>query len=107
MLGDILIFLGGMAWGWIVLVGAATQRAVTSRGWDDSNITNWLRMFSHLVVHPGDFFHAWYTKKVVVYGKFGAEQTVRIATRRVGWYASKDELSEVVSVRPTEEEMAA
>ena len=30
-------------------------RSIRSEGWDDSNILNWLRMFSLLVLYPSSF----------------------------------------------------
>lgn len=52
---DILLFLGGWTTGWFVLIGVGCYRAVTSDGWDDSNIMNWLRLFSFVCIHPGKF----------------------------------------------------
>ena len=98
------LFIGGMATGLLLFIGLATYRAVTSGEFDDSNITNWLRMVAHLILHPGDFAFAWYAKRVTLYDKEGKLQIVRVATRRVGWYVNKDELSDVVDVRPRPEE---
>jgi hypothetical protein len=30
-------------------------RSIRSEGWDDSNVLNWLRMFSLLVLYPSSF----------------------------------------------------
>ena len=48
-------FIGGITAGWLILIGYASYRAVNTDGWDDSNILNWLRMFSLLVIHPEVF----------------------------------------------------
>lgn len=44
-------FIGGIVF--VAALGA--YRAVNSDGWDDSNILNWLRMFSMVVIHPEKF----------------------------------------------------
>lgn len=56
-------------------------------GWDDSNIFNVFRVLCHLALHPKDFTRMQYED-----GK------------RPFWYLTKDELSEVVDVRPKKEE---
>ena len=44
-----------MVLGMVVLVGFGCYRGVTSDGWDNSNILNWIRLFSLLCVHPVRF----------------------------------------------------
>lgn len=56
-------------------------------GWDDSNIFNVFRVLCHLALHPKDFTRMQYED-----GKHPF------------WYLTKDELSEVVDVRPKKEE---
>lgn len=41
--------------GILVLVSFGAYRAVTSEGWDDSNVFNWLRLFVFVCIHPGKF----------------------------------------------------
>jgi hypothetical protein len=41
--------------GMVLLVGFGCYRAVNSDGWDDSNILNWLRLFSMVCIHPEEF----------------------------------------------------
>jgi len=41
--------------GMVLLVAFGCYRAVTSDGWDDSNILNWIRLFSLLCIHPEEF----------------------------------------------------
>ena len=55
-------------------------------GWDDSNIFNVFRVLCHLALHPKDFTRMQYED-----GKHPF------------WYLTKDELSEVVDVRPKKE----
>ena len=58
-------------------------RARRDSNWDDSNITNMLRLLSHIITHPSDF------------GKMQYKDG-----RRPFWYISKDEFSQVVRTRP-------
>ena len=64
-------------------------RMMRSDGWDDSNITNALRLLSHVVLHPEDFGKMYYLGPDGLPGK------------RPFWYVDKDELSEVVNSRPS------
>ncbi len=58
-------------------------RARKDRHWDDSNMTNIIRLIAHVATHPGDF------------GKMQYEDG-----KKPFWYLSKDELSDVVDTRP-------
>jgi hypothetical protein len=64
-------------------------------GWDDSNITNALRLLSHVTLHPEDFGQMYYLKD----SQYMAASD-RGELKRPFWYVSKDELSEVVETRP-------
>lgn len=55
-------FLGGVITGVLLLIGYGAYRAVRSDGWDDSNILNWLRLLSHVFIHPEDFGKMYYKK---------------------------------------------
>nr|DAT18933.1 MAG TPA: hypothetical protein [Caudoviricetes sp.] len=55
--------------------------------WDNSNVTNILRVFSHLATHPDDF------------AKFQYENG-----KKPFWYLDKDEFTDVVQTRPKEDE---
>ena len=55
--------------------------------WDSSNMTNIFRVLSHLATHPDDF------------SKFQYEDG-----KKPFWYLNKDEFTDVVRTRPTEEE---
>lgn len=44
-----------IVFGMVLLVSFGCWRAVRSDGWDDSNILNWIRLFSLLCVHPEKF----------------------------------------------------
>ena len=80
-----LTFLAGFILGIFVLLAYMIKRMLGSNGWDDSNITNALRLISHTVAHPEDF------------GKMQYEDGTKPF-----WYISKDEFSEVVNTRPKE-----
>lgn len=86
----ILIFLGGILAGILLLIGYGAYRAVNSPGWDDSNVTNWLRVFSHMILHPEDFARMYYPDD---------NEPYRLGMRPF-WYIGNDELSEVVHTRP-------
>jgi len=58
-------------------------RARKDDAWDDSNMTNIIRVFAHLATHPGDF------------GKMQYEDGFKPF-----WYLNKDEFSDVVKTRP-------
>lgn len=92
---SLLLFIGGTVFGWLSLIGLGAYRAVNSVGWDDSNITNWLRLFAHVVIHPEDFALLWYVEEI---------DGQLVASRRPFWYVSEDELSVVVDTRPREYE---
>ena len=82
--------LGGLA---LFLLGALCLplllflRARRDDSWDDSNITNIYRLIAHIAAHPSDFGKMQYPD-----GK------------RPFWYINKDELSDIVDVRPTKDE---
>ena len=48
-------FVGGFAVGILAIIVLGAYRAVNSDGWDDSNILNWLRIFSLICIHPEEF----------------------------------------------------
>jgi len=85
---SVLVFLGGFAIGVLFLIGYGAKRALGSPGWDDSNVTNFLRLLSHVFLHPEDFGKMWYL------------DTDGNAVKKPFSYINKDELSEVVDTRP-------
>ena len=88
MIEGILGFLIGV----FSLLGYILYRMMKNPGWDDSNITNALRVLSHVTLHTEDFGKMYY-----VY-----EDTAGVIqiSHRPFWYVSKDELSAVVLARP-------
>lgn len=83
MLTSLFLFTIGFGTGAVSLLAYMCYRMMKNEGWDDSNITNALRLISHVTLHPEDF------------GKMSYPNGTRPF-----WYVSKDELSEVVKTRP-------
>lgn len=88
--------------GIVTFLAYLLYRMMSNPGWDDSNITNALRLLTHVALHPEDFGKMYY---------LSSEQVLVIKTnsiytdkdlRRPFWYVSEDELSEVVKTRPAE-----
>lgn len=77
-------------------------RMLRSDGWDKSNVTNALRVLSHVVLHPEDLGKLYYLTRDQV------QQLELLSTYQDGklkrpfWYIDKDELSEVVRSRPND-----
>jgi len=99
-----IIMISGFSFltGAFVLLGYMLKRMMGNDGWDDSNITNALRLLSHVTLHPEDFGRMYYLTDQEVAALATAEiyQDKPIRRRRPFWYVSKDELSEVVESRP-------
>lgn len=88
-----LLFFGGFVTGVVTLLGYMIWRLMRNAEWDDSNMTNALRLLSHVVLHPNDFGRMYYAQYNPNLGKHQLG-------RRPFWYIDKDELSEVVQSRP-------
>jgi hypothetical protein len=82
-----------------LLLSYLVTRCLRSDGWDKSNMTNALRLLSHVVLHPEDFAHMYYTVRSA--GEYG-----RVVSRKAFPYINQDELSEVVKTRPNKYEVA-
>lgn len=80
--------IAGFVLGVFTLLGYILWRMMRSDGWDGSNITNALRLLTHVTLHPEDFGKMWYLD---IDGH---------PKKRPFWYVSEDELSEVVRSRP-------
>ena len=77
------VFILGLIVGIILVPSIIFLRARRVGGWDNSNMTNILRVFAHLATHPDDFIIMQYPN-----GK------------KPFWYLDKDEFSDVVKTRP-------
>ena len=77
-------------------------RLMSNDNWDKSNITNALRLLSHVVLHPTDFYHMFYLSDeeaaAIELADLVSERP--IWSRRPFWYVGNDELSQVVKTRP-------
>ena len=62
-------------------------RARKCEGWDNSNMTNIIRVFAHLATHPDDF------------SRFQYEDG-----KKPFWYLSGDEFSDIVRTRPNKKD---
>lgn len=95
----ILLLLFGVVIGVTSLLSYMVTRMLRSDGWDKSNITNALRLLSHVVLHPEDFGRMYYidAKK---YGELLLLGARPQDLYRPFWYINKDELSDVVRTRP-------
>jgi hypothetical protein len=88
ILYGVIFLAAGMLLGMFALLGFIFYRMMSNEGWDDSNITNAIRLLAHVTLHSEDFGHMWYiTKHEVPY-------------KRPFHYVGQDELSEVVDSRP-------
>ena len=76
-------FILGVIIGFFLLPLIIFLRARRVGGWDNSNMTNILRVLAHLATHPRDFIIMQYPNG-----------------DRPFWYLDKDEFSEVVKSRP-------
>lgn len=84
----------GYLLGILSFVGYGAYRALNSDGWDDSNLLNWLRLLSHVYIHPEDFGRMYYldqmSEDIVRSGGVVSEKSLK----RVFGYISKDEFAE-------------
>jgi hypothetical protein len=102
MMDLVFSFFGGM----VTLLAFILYRMMSNDGWDDSNITNALRLLSHVTLHAEDFGKMYYTRVVPISEFWDADRDdnylIRVAApgKPPFWYIDKDELSEVVKSRP-------
>ena len=82
-MGYIFAVLTGLFIGLFLMPVIVFLRARRVGGWDNSNMTNILRVLAHLATHPDDFLKFEYPN-----GK------------KPFWYLNKDEFGEVVETRP-------
>ena len=92
-----LIIIFSALGGAILLFAYMLKRIMGNKGFDDSNITNPLRVLIHVVLHKNDFGKMYYLDELHINVLEDAGLAV---PKRPFWYISKDELSEVVATRP-------
>lgn len=100
----VLFFVSSFFWGVFVLLGYMIHRMMKNDGWDDSNVSNALRVLSHVTLHAEDFGKMFYLKEVKPTDK-GATPTQFMGSdivylKRPFWYVDKDEFESVVETRP-------
>ena len=91
----VIIFLAGA----FALLGYVVLRMLRNSAWDDSNITNALRVIAHITVHPEDLGEMYY----LTTDERNLLDTNDYDPKKPFWYINKDELSEVVDTRPPDE----
>lgn len=91
ILGLALFFAGALALLLYIIV-----RMLGNGGWDDSNLTNGLRLVSHVVLHPSDFGKMFYLTEE----QLNLLKNNNHDPKRPFWYVSEDEFEGVVKTRP-------
>lgn len=86
--------------GAVVLLGYMIWRMMRNDGWDDSNITNGLRLLSHVTMHSEDFSKMYYLTDTQRDILWRAETPYGDQLKRPFWYVSEDEFEGVVKTRP-------
>lgn len=93
----ILSFVGGFSIGVFGLLGYMLKRLMSNLEWDDSNITNALRLLSQVVLHPQDFLRLYYMTDAQLAQFIELYESL---PKQPFWFVKLDELSEVVKSRP-------
>ena len=87
-------FFGGM----VTIIAYILYRMMRNDGWDDSNITNAIRLLSHVTLHAEDFGKMYYLTDShldrLASGGVGSDP------KRPFWYVGEDEFKGVVRTRP-------
>ena len=82
------------------MIGYILWRMMRNDGWDDSNVTNALRLLSHVTMHSEDFGKMYYVsdyqRSILGTNENPAVQELK----RPFWYVSEDEFKGVVKTRP-------
>ena len=98
----ILLVITSTLFGVTLLLSYMAARLMKNIHWDQSNITNALRLLSHVVMHPNDFGKMYYLTDVQL--QILKERSVynepNNPPKRPFPYVGLDELSQVVRTRP-------
>ena len=92
----IILFVAGF----IGAVFYIILRMMKNDGWDDSNMTNGMRLLSHVSIHSEDFGKMFYLTEAQV--KLLENNGHDMSGSRPFWYVSEDEFEGVVKTRPEE-----
>lgn len=100
-LSYILVSTTSFVAGMFALLGYMIFRLMQNVGWDKSNLTNALRVLSHIILHPLDFTRMFYLnhEQLALLIEAGLAGGPLISNQRPFWYVGDDELSEVVGTR--------
>jgi len=90
----------GFVAGVFALLGYMIWRMMRNDGWDDSNLTNALRLLSHVVLHPNDFGKMYYLTDIQLDILRQSMTAYDPPIIKPFWYISEDELEGVVKTRP-------
>ena len=94
-----LVLLISFLMGAFFILGYLLWRMMRNDGWDDSNITNALRLLSHVILHAEDFGKMYYLSSKQ-YGELVLAGIDPAKFKRPFWYVDKDEFEGVVKTRP-------
>jgi len=96
--GLVLLGLGLFITGFISLLILIVVRMMRNDGWDDSNMTNGLRLLSHVTIHSEDFGKMYYLTEDQL--NLLENNGHDMSDARPFWYVSEDEFEGVVKTRP-------
>lgn len=82
--------------GFVGAVFYIVLRMMKNDGWDDSNITNGIRLLSHVAIHSEDFGAMYYLSPEML----SLLKNNGHDPERPFWYVSEDEFEGVVKSRP-------
>ena len=90
--------------GAITFLAYLLYRMMSNPGWDDSNITNALRLLAHVTMHSEDFGKMYYLTREELFALQIKDTAydIPLNERRPFWYVSEDEFADVVKTRPPE-----
>lgn len=103
LIAIILLIITGFVTGVFALLGYMVWRMMQNEGWDDSNMTNALRLLSHVVLHPNDFRKMYYLTGVQIAQLRQLSTAQDEPIRPAFWYVTEDEFEGVVKTRPPHE----
>lgn len=99
----IMIVLVSFFMGAFSMLGYMLWRMMRNDGWDDSNITNALRVLSHVVLHAEDFRKMYYLTGTQIAQLRQLQTYGDEPMRSPFWYVTEDEFEGVVKTRPPED----
>jgi hypothetical protein len=95
-MGLLFAFVCGM----FAMLGYILWRMMRNDRWDDSNITNALRLLAHVTIHSEDFGEMFYLNEIEMEELKEIEPGLFNSLKRPFWYVSEDEFEGIVKTRP-------